>query len=292
MQLIGHKKIFDRLKKDTDAGTLHHAQLFIGPKAVGKTKLALSLITAMQGASENVILKKQIYEGVDADTILLLDDGESLPIEKIRNVIARSHQSSFRPYLIFLIENIGRMELEALNTLLKTLEEPNSRTVFFLTAHSEEDVIDTIRSRSHITHFHTVNDSILREACGDNVYVDQLVMFAMGRPGKLMRLIEDPEYFEVHQNIHQDIIRFLESPTQHAAFALTRMYEKHEQLQEMLDILLHRVRTYALSGKRPPVLMHLDCPTMMEQVEEVKHDLSRNVNKKLLLENLLLPFAP
>ncbi len=288
--LIGHQSIFERLKVQAEKGTLHHAQLFIGPEHVGKTKLALELAMVLQEA--NVILRKQMMEGVDADTILLLDEGKALSIKEIRGLIERTHQTHNRPYLVVVIENIGRMKAEAMNALLKTLEEPAEGVVFFLTANKEEDVLATIRSRSQVTYFQTISDAILTEACEDHVYTEQLVMFAMGRPGKLQRLKADRDYLESHQKIHQDISRFLEKPTVQGAFGLSRDYEKHDQRQEMLDILLHRVRTFALSGQSPNVLEHLDFTQAMEDLETTKADLKRNVNSKLLLENLLLPFAP
>ena len=117
--LIGHQKIFTRLKEKAQKGQLHHAQLFIGPESVGKSKVALELAVFLQNAQDNVVLRKQMLEGVDADTVLLLDQGENLSIKEIRTVIERTHQSHHRPYLVVLIENLGRMRPEAMNALLK-----------------------------------------------------------------------------------------------------------------------------------------------------------------------------
>lgn len=290
--LIGHEKIYQRLKTEVDSGHLHHAQLFVGPEFVGKTKVALKLAVYMQGGEDNVIQKKQIMEGADSDTLLFLDDGNTLAIKTVREIIERIGQTHNRPFLIVVIENIGRMKIESMNALLKTLEEPPPGTVFFLTANREDDIIPTIRSRSRITQFHTVSDKLLRGECNGHVFEEQLTAFAMGRPGKLRRLIDDTEYFEAHREMYQNINRFLEAPSSHKAFSLVRKYEKNEMLQEMLDILLHRIRTYALSGQTPLVLEHLDFPSVMDNIESVKQDLNKNVNKKLLLENLFLPFAP
>lgn len=290
--LIGHSGIFERLKAQAAQGTLHHAQLFVGPEHVGKSKLAIELSMVLQEVTQAPVLRKQILDGVDADTIFLLDEGQPLSIKEVRSVIERTHQSHRRPYLVILIENIGRMRPEAMNALLKTLEEPPKGVIFFLTANQDEAVLPTIRSRCQLTSFHTVSDAILREACEGHVYTDFLVMFAMGRPGKLQRLKNERDYFEAHQKIFQEVNRFLEKPTVEAAFELSRTYEKHELNQEMLDILLHRVRTFALSGQHPTILKHLDFTETLESLETSKEDLQKNVNPKLVFENLLLPFAP
>ncbi|MFT7183833.1 MAG: hypothetical protein ACI9QC_000157 [Oceanicoccus sp.] len=288
--IIGHKKTVARLIEEATAGHLAHAQLFIGPKHVGKTRVALELAVMLQKASDQPVLRKQILEGRDPDSILLLDEGENLSIKAIREVRVRASQSHARPYLVVIIEDIGRMKVEALNALLKTLEEPPDDTVFFLTAHTEGDVIPTIRSRCQITHFHTVHDDHLK-AVVESSNPDQLVMYAMGRPGKLKRLQQDNEYLEAHQNAHLGITQFLENPNIPRAFGLVRDYEKNDYLDEFIDILLHRTRTFALSGQVPPVLQSLDFASLLERVEQSKEDLRGNVNKKLILETLLLSFV-
>lgn len=290
--LIGHHKLFDQMKAHSDAGSLAHAQLFVGPKHIGKTKLALSLAIHLQGADSQPVLKKQILEGAHADTLLLLDDGENLSIKEVRRVIERCTISHTSPYLIVVIENIGRMKPEAMNALLKTIEEPPEGVIFFLTANRDEDILPTIRSRCHVTYMTTVNDDELSKACDGHAYTKLLVMFAMGRPGKLRRLIEDEDYFKAHQELNDQLNLFLESPDIHRALSLSRDYEKNETLQEMLDILLHRVRSMALTNSVPPVLAHLDLTETMDTIESTKGDIDRNINKKLLLDNLFLPFVP
>lgn len=274
--LLGHSSQFANLKARGEAGQLSHANLFIGPEHVGKTKVATLLSVALQGAEGQVILKKQIMEGANADTLLFLDDGEGLPIEAVRGMVERASQSHSYPYLIFVIENIGRMKVEAANALLKTLEEPGADVIFFLTANLEDDVLPTIRSRCTITTFQTVPESELKHMTAGHVFEEPMLFFAMGRPGKLRRLLDEPAYLEAHQTMLQEILKFLENPQTAGAFDLVRKYEGHELRGEMLDILLQRTRTWQ----------------RMEQVEDAKQLLKQNVNAKLVLENLLLTFAP
>lgn len=281
--IIGHELTFAQLKRDAETDRLAHAQLFIGPHHVGKTRMAMELAVILQGAADQPPLRKQILTGLDADTLLYLDTGENLSIVEIRAVRERANQSHARPYLVAVIENLGRMKPEAMNALLKTLEEPPAKTVFFLTAHREEDVLPTIRSRCHVTHFHTVGDPVLAAAT-ESSDPEHLVMYAMGRPGKLVRLQKEPEYLELHRQLHQSVMEFLKKPTVPTAFQLSRDLENVEHLEEFLDILLHRTRTLALQGH--PLADHL------ERIEQSKEDLRGNVNKKLVLETLLLSFAP
>lgn len=273
---LGHAQLFSELRSRSAQGTLQHAQLFLGPAHVGKTKMALRLSVFLQGAEEHVILKKQIMEGAHADTILHLDQGEGLSIETVRGILNRASQSHTSPYLIFIIENLGRLKPEACNALLKTLEEPGENVLFFLTANKESDVLPTIRSRCSLSLFSTIPESELQLMTKGHVFEKELLFFAMGKPGKLRRLLDDPAYFEAHQGLLQDVLRFVENPKISSVFDLVRKYEANEHLDEMLDILLRRAQTWEL----------------MDRVEQSKRLLNENVNSKLVLENLLLTFVP
>jgi DNA polymerase-3 subunit delta' len=230
-------------------------------------------------------------EGTEADTVLFLEGGvhgtdedAGLSIEEVRTISARSSQSHSRPYLIFVVEDLGRMKPEAANSLLKTLEEPSEGVVFFLTANDEDSVLPTIRSRCAVTRFQSVPDAEMRAACGEHVYADELVFFALGAPGKLMRLMEDSDYFAAHREILADVTAFLERPSVPAAFQLVRKYEGSPVRAEMLDVLLRRVRAGGAGG--------LERIAFLEQIEEAKRRIGANVNARLTLENLLLSFVP
>lgn len=296
--LIGHQKIISELKADADAGLLHHAQIFLGPEHVGKSKVALLLAMHMQCPDESqVILRKHIAEGADPDTIFFHDDGEVLEIEKIRGLIARSSVSHTGRNLIFVIENIGRMKDAAMNALLKTLEEPREGVFFFMTANREQNILETIRSRSRIVKFSTVPDAEILAAFPGDVYAPELALFAIGRPGVFMRLREDKDEFEKYRQMYADVNVFLENPTLPGVFEMVRKYEGKN---ELLDLLLMRSRFYLLrehagahssASAIPPALVHLDFSKVCEDVENAKNDIMANVNAKLVLENLLIPFV-
>ncbi len=289
--IVGHTRILARLEEEAREGRLHHAQLFVGPAQVGKATMAVHLATLLQGVAEQPVLKKQLMEGLDADTILLLDSGESLPIEAIRKVLERVHQGHARPHLIVVVENLGRMKPEAMNALLKTLEEPLPGVLFFLTAHEEDSVLATIRSRAHVTAFSTVASDDLRALIGTHVQAEKLLLYSMGRPGRLLRLMNDPAYFDVHEAMLTDVLRFTENPQTSAVFGLTRRYEDDPHLLEFLDLLLGRLHHYLHTRDLPQLLRGADLSSLLEAVEEVKVGLKGNVNTRLLLENLLLRFV-
>lgn len=290
--LVGHQLIVEKFKKDAASGTLHHAHLFVGPAHVGKTKTALTLAVTLQGVEDKVFEKKHLLEGMDSDTLLFLDAGEGLGIEDVRGIVERCNQGHQKPYLIVIIENLGRLKAEASNALLKTLEEPHAGALFLLTANQEDDVLPTIRSRTQVHAFQTLPDDEMKPLLEGHPLSERLLFFAMGRPGKLLRLLQDSAYLEAHETVLRDITEFMERPQTAKVFSLTRKYESSELLSEFLDVLLRRCRVQLLSREPHQALAHLDFSRVLERIEDAKLALRNNVNAKLLLENLLLPFVP
>ncbi|QQR54421.1 AAA family ATPase [Candidatus Peregrinibacteria bacterium] len=289
--LLGHQRILEHLKSEAASGRLHHAHLFLGPEHVGKTKMALTLAVHLQGADEHGVAKKQLLEGLDADTLLFLDAGEGMGIEAVRGLIERSNQGHLKPYLVVVIENLARLRPEASTALLKTLEEPHPGLLFLLTAHQEEDVLPTLRSRAQVHVFQSLPDEEMTPLLEGNPLAERLLFFAMGRPGKLIRLMEDPAYLEIHETVLRDLDVFLERPTVAAAFALTRKYESSDFLPEFLDVLLRHCRTWLFKGP-PQALAHVQVTDVLDALEDAKLALRNNVNSKLLLDQLLLMFVP
>ena len=72
---------------------------------------------------------------------------KNIDIEQIRKLINNLNKSSFnsKPRFI-LIDNIEYLNLNAINALLKTLEEPSTNTYFIL-INNNKDIISTLKSR-------------------------------------------------------------------------------------------------------------------------------------------------
>src|SRR5256885_10076135 len=99
----------------------------------------------------------KIIGGFHPDVVTLVREGAAqiVPIESVRNqVIARiglpPHEGETR---VFIVEEATAMAPPAANSLLKTLEEPPSRTLFVLCTTAPEQLLPTIRSRCQRVRF-------------------------------------------------------------------------------------------------------------------------------------------
>ncbi len=121
--------------------------------------------------------------------------------EILRLLALKSYEGGYKVMIIWMAEKIN---VSASNKLLKLLEEPLDKTLFILIAESEEDIIQTIRSRCQVLHFNRLSEKVMADALVSRENVDlrtasKLAHQAQGNFNKALQLLhEDGEdvYFE------------------------------------------------------------------------------------------------
>jgi DNA polymerase III subunit delta' len=81
--------------------------------------------------------------------------------EIVKSLSLKSHEGGYKIMIIWMVD---KMNIAASNKLLKLLEEPTDKTVFILISESEEDIIQTIRSRCQVLHFNALPEKTISEA--------------------------------------------------------------------------------------------------------------------------------
>jgi DNA polymerase-3 subunit delta' len=158
------------------AGEVVHAWLLLGPPGSGKRAVAFAMAAALnceieplRGCGECSSCMR-ILRSRHPDVHHILPEGPLIPVDLIRDtVIPEASRSPFEAhYKIFIIEEAERMNEAAQSALLKTLEEPQPGTIFFLISDQEDDLLDTIRSRCRTLRLEPVSEDrivgLLREA--------------------------------------------------------------------------------------------------------------------------------
>ena len=142
---------------------LHHGLLFAAPAGFGKRKLANALASAAlcgeRGAdgyacgacSSCLLVAAGSHPDLSRTTFGLRDDGKprtEIIVDQIRALSQRLAMSSqFGGAQIALIDPADRLNANAANALLKTLEEPTPATILMLIADDASRLPATIRSR-------------------------------------------------------------------------------------------------------------------------------------------------
>ena len=137
---------------------LAHAMLLTGKTGLGKRLFARYLAQALLCSNTGTdhmpcgnCRNCQLYEvGNHPDYLFIEPEDHKKPIriDQIRTVVEfLEHTSQSRRYKIVLIDPAERMNLNAANSLLKTLEEPPGASMLLLLTSAPSQLPITIRSR-------------------------------------------------------------------------------------------------------------------------------------------------
>jgi len=159
--VIGHRRIVALLTRSLARESLPPSLIFAGPSGIGKRLTALAVAQALnclnpQSTSGLEIdacgvcaACARIARGVHPD-VLIIEPGESgsIKIEPVRELIDRA---AYRPFegkwRAAIVDEADALVPAAQNALLKTLEEPPSRSVFMLVTPRPDALLATVRSR-------------------------------------------------------------------------------------------------------------------------------------------------
>ena len=167
--LLGHDKALAEVNHAYKKQRMHHAWLVTGPKGIGKATFALAVAAHMLRYPDLSSTSDQIImPGPDDETFRLVGKGghpnvlhitrplndktgkfrTEITIEEIRKLKTFLNRTRVQDgWRVCIIDTADELNLNATNALLKILEEPPERTVFFILANNPGRLLPTIRSR-------------------------------------------------------------------------------------------------------------------------------------------------
>jgi DNA polymerase-3 subunit delta' len=292
--IIGHEKQLNLLEQDISSGNISHAYLLIGPNSIGKYTVAKKIAGILQ--CENDFCHEcstciQIEKGSHIDTIEFKDDKESLKIEEVRALVERLNMTGQSKYKIVLLQSVERMTVEASNSFLKILEEPPKNTIFIMTANNIRLILPTVISRVRVVKFEIVSANYLTEKL-KTLYADRTAdeitkasLLALGKTGKAIKLMENPEVFSDYMALYHKIKNFIEVKNVADRFAyVEEIVEDDSKIDLFFNLLKTVLRTKILEGDAN-IERNIDS---VLKIYEASVFLKKNVNSRLVLENLML----
>ena len=207
--LYGLENEFDEFVRLYNNEKLPNKILLSGQKGIGKSTLCYHFINYILSKDEDnsYDLKNYTIHGDNKSFKLILNninpnffltdiksDRKFIDINQIRSLIEYLNKSSFnqKPKFI-LIDNIEFLNLNSINALLKSLEEPGKNTYFFLIQNNKK-TLDTLRSRCinykiSLTHQQVIDvcKKLLNKELYDLINNDLLNYYIT--PGKIYNLV-------------------------------------------------------------------------------------------------------
>src|SRR5919205_2681798 len=169
--IIGQQAVTRTLRNALKSGRLAQAFVFAGPRGVGKTTTARILSRALncvKGPTADPCGEcdacREIAEGRDID-VLEIDAATHTQVDNVREVIIAG--LSILPvrnrYKVFIIDEVHQLSNSSFNALLKSIEEPPPHVVFMMATTELEKIPETVRSRSQVYEFRTINTKSIAE---------------------------------------------------------------------------------------------------------------------------------
>ncbi|MGI6204081.1 MAG: DNA polymerase III subunit gamma/tau [Anaerovoracaceae bacterium] len=168
-EVIGQDHIVKVLKSQIAQDSVSHAYLFCGTRGTGKTTMARLLAKGVNclsdgerpcGTCENC---RAIKNGSFVD-LIEIDAASNRGIDDIRNL---RESVNYTPAIgrrkIYIIDEVHMLTKEAVNALLKTLEEPPGYVMFILCTTEPDSLLPTILSRCIRFDFRSVPEDKLAE---------------------------------------------------------------------------------------------------------------------------------
>jgi DNA polymerase-3 subunit delta' len=221
--IVGHQKQLEFIDKAALSGRRGHAYIFCGPSQVGKKLAAFEWLSRL--------FKEKISQGcahpdflfvaplIDSKTSKIADE---ITVDQIRGLINKfSLKPSLGKYKAVIIDEAQKMNGEAQNCLLKTLEEPTGDALLILITRNSHQLLSTIRSRCETLQFNFVAESEIEKMAKDMVFengnkIDEVflgdaVKLAFGRPGRAAEFIADKSKIEKWRQREKEFAQIINS---------------------------------------------------------------------------------
>ena len=150
---------YERFVHILEQNQLNHAYLFSG--YFGSLEMALFLAKSLFCTDKQGVLPcescrscKLIDQEEYPDVTIVRPINQIIKTERIRELVGQFSQSGIESQRqVFIIEQADKMHLNAANSLLKVIEEPQSEVYIFFLTNVEDKILPTIQSRTQIFQF-------------------------------------------------------------------------------------------------------------------------------------------
>ena len=209
--IIGHEQIIGHLKNAIALDKVSHAYIFNGPKLSGKMMLAEAFAMALQCEGEGTrpcLLCRSCKQAVDhnqPDIIYVSHEKpNTIGVDDIRtqinnDIVIKPYSSRYK---VYIVDEAEKMNQQAQNALLKTIEEPPAYAVILLLTTNADSFLPTILSRCITLNLKVVKEDVIKSYLMKTYHIpdyqaDVCVAFAQGNIGKAVQLATSDSFNEI-----------------------------------------------------------------------------------------------
>lgn len=318
--IIGHEQIIEHLQKAIAYGKVSHAYIFNGPEKSGKMMLAEAFAMTLQceEKQDTPCLKchscKQAQSHNQPDIIYLTHEKPAtISVDDIRRQINNdiTIKPYASPYKIYIIDEAEKMNVQAQNALLKTIEEPPAYGIILLLTTNADTFLPTILSRCITLNLKAVPNAQIKAHLMKTYQIpdyqaEVCVAFAQGNVGKAIQLAGNEDFIELKNSALQLIKRIKDIELYEMMEAVKQISQYKLRINDYFDLLMIWYRDVLLYKatadvnslifkdevydikKQANISSYSGIETILEALEKAKLRLNANVNFDLVMELLLL----
>lgn len=319
-KIIGHEKIIEYFKNAITMDKVSHAYILNGADKSGKMMLAEAFAATLQcekgGTSPCGECRscKQAAGRNQPDIIYVTHEKpNTLGVEDIRkqlndDIVLKPYSSRYK---IYIVDEAEKMNVQAQNALLKTIEEPPAYAIILLLTTNADTFLPTILSRCVRLDLKAVADEKIRKFLMEEKQVpdyqaDICVAFAQGNVGKAIQLTGSEKFNEMKNSALQLIKRLKEIDLYEMTQAVKQITEYKLEINDYFDLMMIWYRDVLLYKatadanrlifqdeiynikKEASKSSYEGIEKILAALEKAKQRLRANVNFELVMELLLL----
>lgn len=343
-KLVGNSNVKKTLERLLANGRLPNSLLFTGADGVGKRQFAIEIArTAICGSRTDsgaacgvcASCKRIGATNIPAVTDKNKDEFKTLFFTNHRDVASvvpyknfilvdairdLEKEANFRPFeakaRFFIIDSAEKMNDNAANALLKTLEEPPTTSYIFLITSRPDSLLPTIRSRCQTLRFAPVATAdiehyLINERAYSHHEAVLAGRLARGSIGRAVT-IDTAEFREQRSRMFEVLKHALETGDRAALLKTSGELndaKNKEHFAENLDILaslIHDVWSLGISGDRERIVNNdleneltslaehsqvTRLPDWLELIEAMRENFMVNINRKVATDAMFMAMA-
>lgn len=318
--IIGHEQIIEHLQNAITMGKISHAYILNGPDKSGKRMLAEAFAMALQcendgneGCGECHSCKQALNRNQPDIIYVSHEKPNTISVDDIRYKL--NNDIGIKPYSsrykIYIIDEAEKMNVQAQNALLKTIEEPPAYAVILLLTTNADTFLPTILSRCVTLNIKAVPDDLIKKYLMKKYEIpdyqaDVCVAFAQGNVGKAIQLAASSDFNELKASVLQLMKRLKDIEIYEMGAAIKQINEYKLAINDYFDLMMvwYRDILYFKATKDINGLIFKDevydikrqaekssyrgIELILEALHKAQIRLNANVNFDLVIELLLL----
>lgn len=248
--VIGQEQMTQNLENALKYKKISHAYLFQGERLSGKRMIADIFARALQCEADGnrpcnqCRSCKQALSVNHPDIIYVEHDKPNvISVDNIRTQI--NGDIAIKPYSsaykIYIVDEAEKMNTQAQNALLKTLEEPPEYAVIMLLATRAEAMLPTILSRCVTLNTKPVPDDKIKHFLMSKIQIPDYrasicASFARGNVGRAIQLASNEEFDTMKAEVLGNLKSVFEMEVYQMAAAAKRITEEKFEVEDYLDL--------------------------------------------------------